>query len=360
MYQVIELEELAKAIPVTILTGFLGSGKTTVLNRLLAHPSMNNCMVLINEFGEVGIDHLLVERLDQDVVLLESGCICCTIRGELAVTLIDLAARRDAGVVPAFDRVLMETTGLADPAPILQILMSDRALLPDYRVDGVVCVVDAENGCDTLDAHPVSVKQAALADRLLVSKLDIAAPARAAALRARLAGLNPRAAAIPVLHGEIDPARIVDLGSLTSLGADAERDDGPATDVHRCGPDCRDHDHAHHHAHGHDHDQATHSPGTLHGEDGIASFVVTREQPVMLQKVEQALQTLAAAHRERMLRIKGIVNAEGRPVVIQGVQHLFHPPVLLPDWPSGDHHTRLVFIVHDIDPSVVHAALADI
>jgi G3E family GTPase len=237
-------------------------------------------------------------------------------------------------------------------------------LLPDYRVDGVVCVVDAENGFDTLDAHPVSVKQVAVADRLLVSKLDIAAPAKGAALRVRLAAINPRAAAIPVLNGEIDPAQIVDLGSLTGFGAEAVPEDGTAPDGHRCGPDCdHDHDHAQHQAHDHGHAVHDHEPGeagALHGEDGIASFVVTREHPVMLQKLEQALEKLATAHAERMLRIKGIVNVEGRPVVIQGVQHLFHPPVLLPKWPSGDRRTRLVFIVRDIDPSVVHAALADI
>ena len=204
--------EASPLIPVTVLTGFLGSGKTTVLNHILKQPGMAETAVIVNEFGEIGIDHLLVESATDDIVLLNSGCLCCTVRGDIADTLLDLFVGRANGKVPHFRRVVIETTGLADPAPILHTLISDPLVAGRYSLDGVVTTVDAVNGAGTLDRQPEAVKQAAVADRLLLTKTDLAEPDAAAALKARLAALNPSAPLLPVAQGEVDPAVLFNLG----------------------------------------------------------------------------------------------------------------------------------------------------
>src|ERR1700694_4406276 len=204
--------EPSSLIPVTVLTGFLGSGKTTVLNHVLQHPGMAATAVIVNEFGEIGLDHLLVERSSEDVVLLNSGCLCCTVRGDIVDTLTNLFVDRVKGKVPHFTRVAIETTGLADPAPILHTLMTDPIVAARYMLDGVVATVDAVNGAATLDRQPEAVKQAAVADRLLVTKADLAPPRAGAPLDARLAALNPGADRLLVAQGAVDPARLFGIG----------------------------------------------------------------------------------------------------------------------------------------------------
>jgi len=362
MLDAMSSEHVAKMIPVTILTGFLGSGKTTLLNHLLGHPDLKDSMVLINEFGKVGIDHLLVERLGEDVVLLESGCLCCSLRGEMAMTMTDLYVRREEGALPPFDRILMETTGLADPAPILQNMMLDPMLSRMYRIDGVICVVDAVNGLETLNQHSVSVKQAAIADRLLISKQDIAEKSTVDLLLTRLTELNPAAQAMPVSQGAIDPKQILNCGLFDSSTRipevarwlNAEAYQAPETHDHEHD---EDHEHEDHH-HEHDHDHSS----DVHHEDGVSSFVVTYDQPVDENKLMRAIAELIQDYSDKLLRIKGILNFKGTdtPLIIHGVQHLLHPLASLASWPDEDHRTRIVFITRDLDPNIVKHALENV
>jgi G3E family GTPase len=328
-------------VPVTVLTGFLGSGKTTLLNRLLRHPALRDTAVLINEFGEVGLDHLLVERLDGDTVLLNAGCLCCTVRGDLVRALRDLALRIEQG--HAIRRVVVETTGLADPAPILQTLMSDPVVLHRYRLDGVVTLVDAATGMATLDAQAEAVKQAAVADRLVLTKTDLATPATVSALWARLRELNPGAPLLNALHGEIEPEALLDCGLY---------------DATRKHPDVRRWLDAEawqdHHHHGHHHHDANRHDARIH------SFCLTFDHPLPWDGLATWLEVLTMTRGESVLRIKGLLNLEGeaRPVAIHGVQHLFHPPVKLERWPEGDdRRSRLVFILRDLDRATVEKGL---
>jgi G3E family GTPase len=331
-------------IPVTVLTGFLGAGKTTLLNRLLRRPELARTAVLINEFGEIGLDHLLVERVEGDVVLLASGCLCCTVRGELVESLNRLAVQRQGGALD-FDRVVIETTGLADPAPILHTLMGDPGVLRHYRLDGIVTVVDAVNGSATLDAQPESVKQVAVADRLVLSKTDLAAPEAAASLRARLARLNPAAPLIAADQGAVDPARLFHAGLF---------------DPSRKIPDvaawlnAETYEDHHHHTHGqHPHDVNRH-------DSRIRAFCLTFDAPLHWQAVAAWLEMLIVTRGESLLRVKGVLDVVGqdRPIAIHGVQHLFHPPAPLPAWPAGEtRRSRLVFILRDLDRTVIEEGL---
>ena len=332
-------------IPVTVLTGFLGSGKTTVLNHLLAQPGMADTAVLINEFGEIGLDHLLVRTLAEDVVLLQSGCLCCTVRGDLVEGMRDLFIKRVRGEIPEFNRVVIETTGLADPAPIIHTLMTDPLISGRYKLDGIVSTIDAVNGAATLDRQPEAVKQAAVADRLILTKADIADPTKVEVLRERLRRLNPAAPIIVAAMGRVTPADVLDAGLFSGesktpdvarwLNEEAYRAHQAAAGGH------------HHH-----HDPNRH-------DAHIQAFVFTATEPVSWPALAFALELMISSKGENLLRIKGIVNAResAEPLAIHGVQHVFHPPAPLPGWPDDDHRTRIVFITRDITRQAVEELL---
>jgi G3E family GTPase len=344
-------EEVLERLPVSVLTGFLGSGKTTLLRHLLGQPDLADMAVIINEFGEIGLDHLLVESSNEDMLLLASGCLCCTIRGDLIQTLRRLYKRRAKGEIPAFSRVVIETTGLADPAPILHTLMQDPMLCDVYRLDGVIATVDAVNGMDQLDRQVESVKQAAVADRLVVTKAELNGDT--AALEQRLRHLNPAAPILRAVDGRIDAADLFDAGlyNLASKSLDVQRW------LHEEAYADRD---SHRHREGHEHD---HDHGPLdrnRHDDRIRAFCLRHETPLDWAKFIGWIEMLISLHGADLLRIKGILNVAGSagPVAIHGVQHLFHPPVELPAWPDEDHASRLVFITRDIEEATLAKGLA--
>jgi G3E family GTPase len=315
--------------PVTVLTGFLGSGKTTVLNRLLQRPELADTAVVINELGEIGIDHLLVDHIGENMRLLQSGCLCCTVRGDLVDTLAGLATKRARGEV-RFQRVVVETTGLADPVPVLHTVMADPALTGNFRLDGVVTTVDAVSGLATLARHAEAVKQVGVADALLLTKTDLADAASMDPLAARLERLNPGARVHHVIDGVVDPAQVIGSGWID-----------PAD---RCAPSacCDDPDHDHH-----DHHDGHHSPH----DERIRTHAFTFEAPLPEAGFLHWLELMAAMRGEQLLRVKGLVclaEDPGCPLVVHGAQHVFHPPRRLAAWPSQDRRTRLVFIVDGI------------
>lgn len=363
-------EKRPDKLPVSVITGFLGSGKTTLLRHLLTQDWMKDTAVVINEFGEIGLDHELVEAAKEDTILLSSGCLCCTIRGDLIDTLRRLFKQRERGEVPRFRRLVIETTGLADPAPILHTLIGDPLLSAFYRLDGVVTTVDAINAMEQFDKQIESVKQAAVADRLLVTKSDLATPQALAALEARLQAINPAAPIHRIIQGNIGAEQLFNAGLYNpeSKSLDVqnwlrqEAYQATATD----GGHDHDHDHHDHHNHDHGHDGHDHAAHDHHHDvnrhdDHIRAFCLTHAAPLDWEKFVSWIEMLIATQGADLLRIKGILNVAGeeKPVAIHGIQHLFHPPVVLPDWPSADHRSRLVFITRDLDAASLGKSLAD-
>ena len=343
------------ALPLTLLTGFLGAGKTTLLNALVQSPDLAKAVVIINEFGDVPIDHLLVEKADDALLTLSSGCLCCSVRGDLVATLEDLLRRRDNGRIAPFDRVVIETTGLADPAPILNAVALHPYLALRFRVDGVITVVDALHGTATLDAHRESVAQVAMADVLVISKAGMADAALTDVLRHRLATLNPVASIV-----EADtPAAGAGPLLAASLARGSHR---PASPPSAGRHDHHHHDHHHHDHHHHDHpddahaahDHAAHGP---HDAD-IGSLVLTCETPLRATGVDIFLDLLRASLGTSLLRAKGLLalaDDPDRPMLVQAVQHTLHPARRLAAWPDGDHRSRFVVIGRQLDPGAIRA-----
>ncbi len=332
-------------LPLVVLTGFLGAGKTTLLNRLLADPAMEGTVAVINEFGEIGLDHLFVEAKGEGTVLLSSGCLCCTVRGELVSTLEDLLRDLDNGRL-AFRRVVIETTGLADPAPVLQSVLSHPYLSMRFTVDSVVTLVDAVNGESTLDEHVEAVKQAAVADVIVLTKTDLPeAAGRIGPLVRRLRALAPYAPILDAARGEAVP------DAMFGRGFDPAR---KIADVSGWLAAAADDDHT-----GHDHPmpgegQDVADPNRHDAE--IRAFSLVSDVPVRSAALELFLDLLRSAHGPKLLRVKGLValaDHPDRPLVLHGVQHVFHPPVLLPAWPDADRRTRLVFITRELDEAFV-------
>jgi G3E family GTPase len=318
------VEDVPAFTPVTLLTGFLGSGKTTLLRRLLADPALGDTAVIINELGEVGIDHLLVERLDDHMVLLKSGCVCCTVRGELATAMRDLHSRRERGAVPPFRRLVIESTGLADPFPVLSTLKADPVLRHHFRSAGVVTTVDAVNGMLQLERHIESVRQVAIADAIVLTKTDIAEAAVTARLVAQLGTMNPSAPLLSAAEASLDAAILLQSGSGGGFRAIEEPTVGTA-------------------AHG-----------------GVVAFAIVVDEPLDWTAFGIWLTMLLNRHGERILRVKGILALAGeeRPVAVHGVQHLVHAPTHLSRWPNEDHRSRVVFIVEGIESELIRRSFS--
>ena len=358
---------------ITVITGFLGSGKTTLLNTLLKHPEMNQAAVIVNEFGEIGIDYDLVERSDENIVQLANGCLCCSVKGDLIDTFRDLYIQRNAGTIPYFDRVVIETTGIADPAPVLQIIFTNPMIMNHYSLDGVVTTVDAINGVSSLERFPECVKQAAIADRLILTKSDLVEVSdhgeKVKDLSDRLRALNPAAPIVVRNTGDVDPGDLFGTGMFnpetkkidfnswlnpeqylsetTENPFNANEADSEATISYY-----KDRGHTPEHRRGND---------NHHHNPLIKTFCIVREEPMSLEMLRMFLEGLANEAGPDLLRVKGIVNIENepkRPAIIQGAQLIFHSLEFMDRWPSEDHRTRIVFITHDIDKKYIEDTMS--
>ncbi|MEP2919231.1 GTP-binding protein [Sulfitobacter sp.] len=339
-----------KRIPVTLLTGFLGAGKTTMLNQILASGGGAQIAVVVNEFGEAGLDHDLIEAVDEEVVLMRSGCLCCSIRGDLSRTLQDLRARRKSRRI-SFDRVVIETTGLADPGPILQTFLTDPFLAGKFRVDGVVTVADAANGPDTLNQQFEAVSQVAMADLLVLSKTDLVSKHDRATFESRLRSLNPTARILTAKRGVVQTASLWGLSGMRQAGTPEQivpwvtpaAAVDPLANLSGIAPE-----------------KSRLSAPPVHTHDArIGSASIVLDRPIPPKDFDLWLDTLIQLRGADILRVKGIVHLEGiaTPFVFHGVQHLFDPPIPLRNWPGGDRQSRIVVIARDMTKPELNRSL---
>jgi G3E family GTPase len=325
--------------PINLITGFLGSGKTTLLQRLLADPALADSAVLINEFGEVGLDHHLLERIGDTMVLLQSGCLCCTIRGELSTAIKQLLSRRERGEVPAFRRLVVESTGLADPFPILSTVQAEPMLRHHFRLGNVITTVDAVNGLAQLARHPETTKQVAVADRLVLTKTDLVAQETTVFLTERLRRLNPSAPLWQAADGPIDAEALLSHDLFATAGRSEAARRWFAAEM---AP----------HAHDAELDRNRH-------DETIYAFSLALDGEIDWTRFGLWLTMLLNRHGERVLRVKGILNVAGSPtpVALHGVQQLVHPPIHMSAWPDDDRSSRLIFIVDRLDRGLIERSL---
>ena len=354
---------VTELIPVSMLTGFLGSGKTTLLNNLVQQPEMADTLVIINEFGEMSLDHTLIAHSTEQLVMeMSSGCICCNIRGDLAQTLRDITWRYTRNGERWFRRVIIETTGLADPAPIIHTIMSHPQVASKYRLDGVISTVDMALGMHTLNEHQEAIKQAAVADALILTKADLATDEQRSALLTRLDAINPAAKRWQISNGEIAAEKLLNLGLFNTASKSPDVVRWLQEEAYT---DSELHSHDHHMSHedhnhgGHKSDGHRHHHDVNRHDDHIRAFCFTIDQPIPDYILSEWLGILTDFLGNQILRVKGILNVEGKsqPVAIHGVQHIFHPLSTLPAWPSDDRRSRLVFITHDVDRATIQQTL---
>jgi len=347
---------------VTLITGFLGSGKTTLLNTLLEHPDMSQAAIIVNEFGEIGLDYDLVERSDENVIQLANGCLCCSVKSDLIDTFRDLYIQRNAGTIPFFDRVIIETTGIADPAPVLQIILTNPMIFNHFALDGVVTTVDTINGVSSLDRFPECVKQAAIADRLIITKIDMVEnDKQIKILEKRLRVLNPAAPIIATTTQDANPSDLFGTGIFDPttkaldfenwLQADAYENQEVSEPAGTVLAEPDKEALAYYEKYGHSPAEVDH-----HHDPSINSFVMVKENPISLNTLSMFLEGLTKEAGPDLLRVKGIIHVHERPdqpAVIQGAQQIFHSIDWMDKWPSDDKRTRIVFITRNIDQEYI-------
>lgn len=346
-------QQTSDLIPITLLTGFLGSGKTTVLNHLITQPELSDALVIVNEFGEIGLDHLLVAHSTEiPVAQMNSGCMCCTIRSDLVKTLRDITWRFSRQGERQFTRVIIETTGLADPAPIINTIMTNQQIASKYKLDGIVTVVDMVNGADTLAKHDEAVKQIALADVLLLTKADLVNDAERAAFENQLDEINALAPRFTVKNGIVSPVKVINV----ELGAAGENRFG----VIDLSSEESDEPHHHEHHHHHHHDETHHQHHVHHHaqDGGINAYCFSGQTPIPEDILTEWLSVLKGFMGDKILRVKGILNVEGhdRPVIVHGVQHILHPLSHLQTDVQNGGQSDLVFITQDVDKAAIEHA----